>query len=101
MDFSKITTFLQKKLVPQLDEAISQREDAIRLTAEILKKSGKVLPLFDKLKKLSYDYTNAAASGDISNEEAQTLIADIKIIANDPAVTELQKLIEGYACSDN
>ena len=101
MDLSKITTFLQKKLVPQLEEAISQREDAIRLTAEILKKSGKVLPLFDKLKRLSYDYTNAAASGDISNEEAQTLIADIKVIANDPVMDDLQKLIEGYSCSEN
>ncbi len=101
MDLSKITTFLQKKLVPQLEEAISQREDAIRLTAEILKKSGKVLPLFDKLKRLSYDYTNAAASGDISNEEAQTLIADIKVIANDPVIDDLQKLIEGYSCSDD
>ncbi len=81
------------KLIPSFSKAISQKEDAVKLAAELFEKSSQILPLFDKLNKLSSDYTEAAANGDITNEEAQTLIADIKIIATDPAITELRTSI--------
>lgn len=93
------------KYKPQIDEALSQKDDAIKIAEDIYAKSSMILPLFEKLQKLTYDYTNAAASGniskgDISNEDAQRLIGDIKVIAEDPAVLEFRKMIEGYTCSN-
>lgn len=87
-----------KQYKPQIAEAKAQVNEAVSVAEDIYAKSSMILPLFDKMNKLTYDYTNAAASGDISNEEAQTLIADIKVIAEDPAVLEFRKMIEGYTC---
>ncbi len=88
-----------KQYKPQIEEAVSQKNEAVEIAETIYQKSSSALLVFEKLKKLSYDYNNAAASGDISNEEAQTLLADVKVIADDPAVKELQTLLEGYTCS--
>ena len=92
-----------KQYKPQIAEAKVQVNEAVSVAEDIYEKSSMILPLFDKLQKLTYDYTNAAASGniskgDISNEDAQRLIADIKIIADDQAVLEFRKMIEGYTC---
>jgi hypothetical protein len=84
---------------PQIQEAEDNAKEAIGIAENVYQKASSVLPLFENLQKLSYDYTNAAASGDISNEEAQTLLADIKMIAEDPAVTDLRTMLEGYTCS--
>lgn len=89
-----------KQYKPQIQEAEDNAKEAIGIAENVYQKASSVLPLFENLQKLSYDYTNAAASGDISNEEAQTLLADIKVIADDPAVKELREIIEGYTCSN-
>lgn len=75
-----------KQMTPQINRAFSQA-GALRL------KSNAVLGLFDKLENLTKDLTSAAASGDISNEEAQTLLAEVQTILADPAVKDLKNFV--------
>ncbi len=89
-----------KQYKPQLEEAMKSVDSAATVAEEIYQKSALVMPLFEKLQKLTSDYTNAAASDGISNEEAQTLLADIEVIANDQAVSELKGILEKYTCSE-
>ncbi len=88
-----------KQYKPQIEDAISQKDEAISIAEDIYAKSKIVIPLFDKLEKLTNDYTSAIANdGAISEEETQALLADAGMIVNDPAVKELREVIEGYTC---
>jgi hypothetical protein len=88
-----------KQYKPQIEDAISQKDEAVSIAEDIYAKSKTVIPLFQKLRKLTDDYTRAIANdGAISEEETQALLADAGLIAKDPAVQELIDVIEGYTC---
>lgn len=78
-----------KKLTPQIKESL---HDIATFTV----KAGAVINLIEKLSKLADNLTEAAASGDISQEESQALLAEVKGITTDQAVMDLKNLIEAY-----
>lgn len=98
MNFTKILTSLKNKLVPQLAEAISQKEKALEITAELYDKAERIVPLFDKMNTLVYNYDQAKEDGEITIQEGKQLLNNLKEIASDPAVADLREFLEGYTC---
>jgi len=84
---SAVLALKLKQLSPQLRLA----ENSIKLFVE---ESGLILGLLSNLGSLLNSLELAASDGDISNEEAQKLIADGKEILSNPVFTDLKNLIE-------
>ena len=98
MNISQVLTSLKNKLVPQLAEAISQKEAAVKLTAELYDKAEQIIPIFDKINTLVYNYDQAKEDGEITIQEGKQLLSNLKEIASDPAVADLREFLEGYTC---